>query len=202
MKGINKIIIFMISLVVILGAIATAFILFKKEDNSPNERLETEISEEIFDDCTDEYEDIEDNEILVTNSEEEKISPNCQITLKKYYKKCKDEINEYIEVPKKLVNKTKEDLQKEYIDWEIKSFTSSQIVIYKEFEGECNEHYILKDDNGKISIYKFTENGEEELYEKTEISTDYLTQTDNIDIKKGLKVNGQEKLNELIESFE
>lgn len=202
MKGINKVILIMVCLIVIIGAIATAMILSGKNKKNINYNEETKIAEEILDECTDEYEEMQKSDIIQTNFEEEKISPNCQITLKKYYKKCKDEINEYLTVDENLVNKTKEDLQEEYEDWEIKSFSSNQIVLYKEFDGECGEHFILKDDDGKIAIYKILENGEEELYETTEISTDYLTGLDNMDIQNGLRVNGLEKLNELIENFE
>ena len=201
MKGINKVILIMVCLIVII-AIATAMILSGKNKKNINYNEETKIAEEILDECTDEYEEMQKSDIIQTNFEEEKISPNCQITLKKYYKKCKDEINEYLTVDENLVNKTKEDLQEEYEDWKIKSFSSNQIVLYKEFDGECGEHFILKDDDGKIAIYKILENGEEELYETTEISTDYLTGLDNIDIQNGLRVNGLEKLNELIENFE
>ena len=40
-----------------------------------------------------------------------------------------NEINEYIEVPKELVNKTKEDLQNYYKDYEIKSFDETQLTL-------------------------------------------------------------------------
>ena len=203
MKVINKIILFMVCLVVVLGAMATAIILSGKNKEPIKSNIQTQIAEEeILDECTEEYEEMQKNDIIETDSEEEKISPNCQLTLKKYYKKCQDEINEYLTIDENLVNKTKEDLQKEYQDWEIKSFSSNKIVLYKEFDGDCAEHFILKDENGKIAVYRILENGEEELYETTEISTDYLTGLDNTDIKNGLCVNGLEKLNELIENFE
>lgn len=202
MNKINKVILAMVCIVVILGAIITAVMLFNKKDNEPEAKVEEKVAEEILDDCTDEYEEIQENEAIITNSDNEKISPNCRITFKKYYNKCKDTINEYKTVPQNLVNKTKEELQEEYNDWEIRNFSENEIELYKEYDGECNEHYILKDNNGKISIYKYSENGEEELYENTEIATDYLTPTDKINIKNGLKVNGKEELNEVIESFE
>ena len=57
-------------------------------------------------------------------------------------------------MPKELVNKTKEDLQNYYKDYEIKSFDETQITLYKQLDGECGKHYLLKDDNGTITIYK------------------------------------------------
>ena len=58
------------------------------------------------------------------------------------------------------------------------------------------------DKDGKIFIYKINKNEKLEEYEKTDIATDYLPEKDMKAIKEGLKVNGKEKLNELIESFE
>lgn len=206
MQKFNKIVLIIISIAVVIGAVCTAIIINRKdnkENKASKEQVETKVSEvEILDECTDEYEELENIAVTQTNSGEEKISPNCRITLKTYYKGCKDEINQYIVVSEDLVNKTKKDLQNKYPEYKIESFDSTQIVLYKEEEGECGKHYLLKDDNGTITIYKILENGEEEVYEKTEISTSYLTQMDNIDIKQGIRVNGDEELNELIENFE
>ena len=200
----NKIILIIIAIITIVLAIFGAIIVYsptKNNEQESGEKVETKVSEVILDECTDEYEQMEDN-VITTDSEQEKISPNCKITLTKYYKQCKDEINEYIQVPDVLVNYTKEELQKQYKDWEIKKFSSNQIVLYKEFEGECGEHYILKDEEGKITIYKISKDGTQLEYEKTDISTQYLPENDKKSILVGLKINGKEKLNELIESFE
>ena len=200
----NKIILIIIAIITIVLAIFGAIIVYsptKNNEQESGEKVETKVSEVILDECTDEYEQMEDN-VITTDSEQEKISPNCKITLTKYYKQCKDEINEYIQVPDVLVNYTKEELQKQYKDWKIKKFSSNQIVLYKEFEGECGEHYILKDEEGKIIIYKIAEDGTQLEYEKTDISTQYLPENDKKSILVGLKINGKEKLNELIESFE
>ena len=48
---------------------------------------------------------------------------------------------------------------------------------------------------------QITEPGKEE-FEKTDISIEYLTETDKIDIEKGLKVYGKENLSQIIEDYE
>ena len=203
MDKLNKVIIIMMIIAILLIGIVTALLLNDKNSNkySTDEEVKTQIGEVIYDECTDDYEELE-NEIIETNTKQEKISPNCKLILTKYYNGCKDSINEYLNVSEELVNCTKEELQNKYKDWEIKEFSSNQVVLFKEFEGECGEHYLLKDNEGKINIYKINENGKQELYEKTEIATDYLPQRDKETIVNGLKVNGKEKLNEIIESFE
>ena len=46
-----------------------------------------------------------------------------------------------------------------------------------------------------------TENGEEEI-EVTDISTEYLPETDKIQMENGIEVNGKQALNQLIEDYE
>ena len=181
-------------IIVIMIGIVTGIILYntKQKDKNDNNMIEN-----VTDDCINEYIDE-----IETNSNEEKISPNCLLILKRYYDECQHTINEYVDIPQDLVNGTEYDLKKEYPYWEIEKFSSTEIVLYKEFNSNCGQHFILKEDNGKITVYKINENSEEEVYEKTEISLEYLSETDKIKIKDGIKVNGIEELNQLLEDFE
>lgn len=204
MKKTNWVIMILISIIAIsIISIIIAISVWNKTDRKGAEvKREGKVSEVILDDCTDEYEIMQEEVSKANSNNEEKVSPNCKLILTRYYKECKDSINEYLQVPEPLVNCTKNELQEQYKEWKIKEFTTNQVVLYKEFEGNCGEHYILKNDAGKISIYKLLENGKESLYEKTNIYIEYLPEKDKIAIEDGLRVNGKEKLNKLIESFE
>lgn len=192
--------------IIIIGGISGIAIYNKKENRERNivENEINEISELVTDECIEELEQVEEQskEEIEANSNEEKVSPNALLILKRYYKECNHTINEYIDIPQNLVNKTQEDVIKEYPNWEIQKYSSTEIILYKEFESACGQHFILRSNNGKIIIYKVNENNEEEIYQETEISTDYLTETDKIEIEKGISVNGVEELNQLIEDFE
>ena len=199
-------IIILVLAILIIGIIA-GLAIYKIDEKSKNNIVEKEIntvSEKVTDECTEEYEELEEQAKLdiETNSSEEKISPNCLITLKRYYNECQHTINEYIDIPQNLVNGTQEDLEKEYPNWEIQKYSSNEIILYREFDSNCGQHFILRNDNGKVIIYKINENNEEEIYEKTEISVEYLTETDKVEIQNGIRVNGVEDLNQLIENFE
>lgn len=158
------------------------------------------VSEKVTDDCIEEYQEVQEE--IATNSQEEKISPNCLLILKKYYDECNHTINEYVDVPQDLVNGTEEDLKKEYPYWQIEKYSNNEIILYKEFNSNCGQHFVLREDEGKITVYKINENNEEETYEKTEISVEYLSETDKGKISEGIKVNGIEELNRLLEDFE
>ena len=105
-------------------------------------------------------------------------------------------------MPQELINCTKSDIEEKYTDWQIEKFSSNEVILYKEVDGECGEHYLVKEKDGKVVVYKILENGEEQEYETTQISTDYLTDTDKIEMQNGIRVNGKQELNQLIEDFE
>ena len=199
----NKVIITMICIVVVLGAVITGILISKPDENEKPESVETKISDEnILDDCTDEYEELENSNMLETNSSEEKISPNSSITYKTYYKGCGHTKEEYNNMPQELINCTKNDIEEKYTEWQVEKFASNEVILYREVDGECGEHYLVKEKDGKVVVYKILENGEEQEYETTQISTDYLTDTDKIEMQNGIRVNGQQELNQLIEDFE
>lgn len=202
--NINRIILTMICIVVIICAVLTGIIIMKSDNHkNSSEILEQEIAEEeIFDDCTDEYEEIEEKNILKVNSEQEKVSPNCSFIEKVYYKKCNHTISKYLELPIELINLTKSEVQDKYSDWVIEKFANNEIIMYKEVNSECDEHYLVKDKDGKVIVYKILEDGKEQETESIDISTEYLTETDKINMKNGIRVNGKKNLNQLIEDFE
>lgn len=143
------------------------------------------------------------NDITInTDSEEEKISPNATLILKKHYKECDHTIKEYAEIPEEFVNLTKSEIEKEYPEWKVEKFTPLDIILIKEEEGFCNEHFILKEEQGVIIVYKIDKQGEESLYDTTGISVEYLTESDKLELKNGIKVYGKEELNSMLENYE
>ena len=193
---------YMIIFVLLIGIIISFFIgiyiyKIKKIDNKI-------VAEKIDDECTfmGELEETEISNTITTNNKEEKTSPNCVITLKVYHKPC----THLIETKKKIenveVNITEEELRNRFKDWEIQEFTPTQIVLYKEVNNFCNEHFLLKEENGYINIYKLDENDNETFYKGTDISTEYLAQEDLESIKNGLKIYTEKELNKYLEDFE
>ena len=199
----NKTIVIMISIIVIMLAIFTAIVMVKPNENNEEYIDEIKVAEEeILDECTEEYEYLNSQEIVETDSSEEKVSPNCSIILKSYYPECKHTTQKYLNVPDDLINKTEKQVKEIYSDWNIEKFVSNEIILWKEFEGECGEHYIVRDKEGQVVIYQILSGGKEVEVEKTDISTDYLPETDKINMREGIKVYGKDNLNQLIEDYE
>jgi len=74
--------------------------------------------------------------------------------------------------------------------------------MYKVFDERCDEHYIVKENNGYIEIYTEDENGILSLLEKTDMSTEYLTNTDRENLLAGIKIHGRTELEKLLEDYE
>lgn len=183
-------------LIIVLG-----YSLFNKEELRENEpQNNTYIAKVIEDECTEEYEEMQNATTVV--SAQEKLSANAILILKKYYQKCEHTINEYVELPQELVNMTEQEVQAECSDWEVIGFETGKLTLYKEFEDVCGEHFKLKVEEGKVNIYIVNNDGTESLYEKTNISSEYLTETDLINMQDGLEIYGKEELNQIIEDFE
>ena len=89
-----------------------------------------------------------------------------------------------------------------YNEWNVEKFANNNIVLYKEIDGNCGEHYVVKDKDGQVVIYEVMENGEKKEIQKTDIATDYLPEVDKINMINGIEVNGKDNLNQLIENFE
>lgn len=141
-------------------------------------------------------------ELVTTTSEDEKVSPNCLFIFKVYYKECEHITIEKETASEVMVNKTREDLESIYKDWNIVTFRNDEVLFYKEEEGICKEHYILKELEGCIAIYSLDEEEKETLKEKTAIITTYLPEEDLNRLKEGIRVDGTDKLNKALEDYE
>ena len=169
----KEVMLYIIAILLILSTIISFYVILKN-DIEEEEDEEIKLSENIEDECTEEYNKIQE-EIKQTSSSKPKVSVNAQLILKKYYKGCEHTINEYVEIPEEIVNMTKEEIEHQYSDWNIIGFEPEKITLYKEFEGECGQHFQMKIENGKIVIYVQNEEGTMELYEKTNISSATLS---------------------------
>lgn len=137
----------------------------------------------------------------VVAKDEEKISPSAKITIEKYYKQCGHSTVEIYDVPKEMVNLTKEELQNRYKNWEIKKFTEKDIQIYREIDANCSSHYVLKEKDGYLAVYKAISKNMDELSSITDIEYASLKDEDKIALDAGIKIYGTDELSTIIEDF-
>lgn len=144
----------------------------------------------------------EEQNTVSTSSKNIKISHNSIVVKNTLYKICNHEIRQTEVIPVELVNKEEKDIQQYYKDWEIKKYSPTEVVLYREKDEYCDKHYVLRENNGVIAIYKINDNNKETLRENTQIQTKYLPEIDLIKLKSGIYAIGEEELNSILEDFE
>ena len=97
---------------------------------------------------------------------------------------------------------TEEEIKERFLEWELQKFVPTEIALYKEVDEFCNQHFLLKEEEGRIVIYKLDENENQEFLQKTDIFTEYLPEEDLEQIKNGIKVYTEKELNKTLEDFE
>lgn len=152
-----------------------------------------------------ENKNLADELALISNETEITISPNATLIVRTKYKRCGHEIEEIFDIDNKYINMNKEEFEKEFLkdneNFVIKTFEHKQVVVLKEIDSNCNEHYLLQSDNGVIVVYKYDENGEKNLYQKTNIGIEYLTDADKEELETGIEVKGENELNSRLEDY-
>ena len=145
---------------------------------------------------------IDNTDVIITSYSKFKISPNTKIVFETVYNMCNHKnIKEEI-VPKELVNFNEEELKNKYKDYEIKQFSVEKVILCKEIDEYCGNHFLLKESEGVVAIYKVKNDGSEELMDLTDISIQYLTETDKLKLQSGIKIYGQKNLDKALEDFE
>lgn len=148
---------------------------------------------------------VESNNVIEPTSnysDEIKLSHDAKCIMKKYYSLCGHEEVREIELPNEMVNMTKKELSLNYPEWKIIEFSKDRVIISCEEEKACNEHFLVKLDDNIVDVYKMDNNKEYNLYKDTDISSEYLSETDVNLLKEGIYVYGISKLNKILEDYE
>ena len=142
------------------------------------------------------------NEVLQASAIEEKILPTAEFAMKKVYNECGHFKFEYAELPQELINLTEEELEAYYKDWETEEFSPSKIILTKEINSLCDEHFIIKLGEKYVQVFHLEPDGNLVVYETTDISREYLPEEDIKKLEEGIYVFGKGKLNSVLEDFE
>ena len=151
---------------------------------------------------------IENNElentdkIIATNQSDVKLSPNATICFEKHYNECGHTIIQKEQIEDDEVNKDEEYFKTAYSDWQIESFTPDEVKLYKEFEGTCEQHYLITVKDDYIAVYTIDEDGNTVLKEVTDIPTQYLPEEDVKLLEQGITANGENELAKKLEDYE
>ncbi len=186
----------------ILGFLLSKFLpILYKDDSDSVGQVESNVSENLIT-INNKQGQTRNTIVMQTASLDEKVLPTTKLYLEKKYEDCKHTVKAEVELPPEMINLTRDELSKLYKDWIIREFSESKIVLYKIAEGICDEHFIITDEDGLIVVYRLDEEYNKHLYEKTDISTEYLPIEDMNRLKEGIYVYTLSNLNSELENFE
>lgn len=143
-----------------------------------------------------------DNQVIETSSTSNNVSPNAIVIQKRYYQGCDHLIRESVDIPEELINQGEDKVKRYYSDWKVEQYSPTEIIVYKEFKGICNEHYIVKEHNGVLGVYIENNENVQEWQEDTEIEVQYLPEEDIEDFKLGVRIVGKINLITFLEDYE
>lgn len=134
-------------------------------------------------------------------SNQKPISDNAVFIRKTKYTICGHTITESGPVTKDISSMTEVQFRTAYSDWNIEKFSPDEIVISRELNEKCPEHYIVKEREGKVAVYYQNPVDGVSLKELTNIQTMNLPNEDQKRLKEGIEVNSNQALAELLENF-
>lgn len=139
--------------------------------------------------------------VIETVVEEVKLSPYAKMTIEKKFTRCGHSTIETIDIPTDLINMTEEEVQAKYENWEIKSFSTKSVSLYREIVANCNDHFVLKDKDGFLAVYEDVTENDMNLKEITDIDITNLPSGDVENLRDGILVYGKNELSSLLEDF-
>lgn len=133
-----------------------------------------------------------------------KVTPSTALQFTTLYShpKCGHKITEEKKADDKLINMAEEDLEDYYKEWDIVSFSQREVILFRELKNSlCTDHYMLKDQDGKIAIFKMGNDGEWKIKETTPIVISSLRAKERDDLKSGIILRDEEEVNRYLEHF-
>ncbi len=138
--------------------------------------------------------------------EEKRISPNTFIEERINYASCGHVITKIKKVSEEQVNMNRaqfeEYMHENFPNQRIVSFSPSRIAIGINKNHLCENHYVIRESQGKIAIFSIDEDGQRIL---DKVFNDYpislLMEVDQQKLKEGIIVDSQEELSDVLQNF-
>lgn len=122
-----------------------------------------------------------------------RLNSEANLIFKTYYSKCGHEITEKKSSNATFSGCTKEQLADKLSDWEIESFTPEQVILKREVDNICDEHYYIGIKDGYVALFQGRPDLPSKVIEQTDIIADVLREEDRAILEKGLIINSKEE---------
>lgn len=188
-----------LGILVFIVSVGVGFVYSSMFPLANNEQSQQFEANEIEDYGIQTYENLQ---TLEASIQEEKVSPNAEFAIKQYYDECNHFDFKYTKLPKELVNLTRQEVENYYDDYEVEEFSSDSLVISKEINGFCNEHFYIHLGENNIEVMQLDTDGSFIPYQETDITREYLPSEDIEKLEEGIYVFGSGNINSVLEDYE
>lgn len=189
-----------LTLVVAMAITMTAGYIYGSYQGTKNNEDSSDIEKDVSKLAVVENEDNRNNEAEEGIKE---ILPNTEIVFNRSYKLCKDVISEKRKPYIGEIGTKEDELQSLFPGWTIEKFTEEQLILSKQIDNYCSNHYILKEQGGLVTIYAPLEEDEGlEVIKYTTVKVNSLPPALQQEIEKGVAVESIEQIEYLIESWQ
>lgn len=133
--------------------------------------------------------------------EDEIITEKTKIVCFTYYKKCGH--TRVFEIPvQKYVGQKFTDFEKGLESGvKIEKFSSDEIIIKKEEDSYCDDHYYIGTKDGFVSLFKGVPGEPSMILEKTDIPIDVLKEEDRNILERGIVIKDKEEFYKILEGL-
>ena len=128
---------------------------------------------------------------------------NTQLIFETNYTSCNDQIIEERKVESNEIGLKRQDIKAKFPDWNVSEFSSIRVILTKELNDYCPNHFVLKDRDGMVVIYMPSEvEDKERNIQQTQISINKLPPDVQDEIRKGLVMDSLEEVEYFLESLD
>ncbi|ADL08138.1 BofC C-terminal domain-containing protein [Thermosediminibacter oceani] len=124
---------------------------------------------------------------------EERLSPGAKIVFVTRYRDCGHELQKEHPVDDKFLGYTRSRLEEEFKEWKIESFSSSQVILKREVDGICDNHYYIGIEDGYVVLFQGEPGKNSKVLEKTDIPAEILKEEDRKLLENGIIVNNRDE---------
>ena len=130
-----------------------------------------------------------------------------EVVYEDHYLECNENETSSKIVYGTTIDKVKEDelkyQEENGLVYKVKGETNTKIIYTRDINGICHNHYLVKEDDGIITIYMVRGEDKKEVYATLKnINIENVRKELKLKIEKGTYINSREELNRFIEDLE
>lgn len=147
---------------------------------------------------------VDNKDVIVYNEPETKKEEKINVVVKyiDIYSECEHELNTSEQYYNTTMNTVKDVVRGNHPEYSLSEESGNILVFEKSYRGKCANHFLVKIEDKNLCIYKVNVQGGFDLYQKTEIASEFLREDLQNRLTDGVYVDGLSNLFVLMEDIE